>query len=360
MKRPRVFYAVLNMGLGHAARSLPIIRELTERGCEVLVGSNGRSLAFLQNELPELSFIETPAYDIEYARGALMIPKLMVQIPGFLKQIKKETRFCADVVARYSPDIIFSDHCYGMYHPGVPSYMLSHQIYFAMPPGLNGLSGLISQFNFGYHRHYRKIVIPDFPGEDGGLLSGGLSRIPHHPEKYEFSGILSSLEEFKGEKSLNILVSVSGPEPQRTIFEEIVLKQIREVPGNKIVVLGKSESEDLLIDEPELKVYSHLPRSQMAKVINEARLIVSRPGYTTLMELVETGRKALFVPTAGQTEQQYLGKRMMQKKWFYSVHQNRLNLKRDIELAGDFSGLHRPGATANAVKFIVEKVLGIE
>ncbi|MFQ5583787.1 MAG: hypothetical protein ACE5GL_05070, partial [Calditrichia bacterium] len=113
MKRPRVFYAVLNMGLGHAAHSLPLIRELTERGCDVLAGSNGRSLAFLQNELPELSFVETPAYGIEYARGALMIPRLVIQIPGFLKQIKKETSFCLDIVARYSPDILISDHCYG-------------------------------------------------------------------------------------------------------------------------------------------------------------------------------------------------------------------------------------------------------
>ena len=112
----KLFYAVLNMGLGHASRSLPILREFIQKGWNVLLGSNGRALEFLRNELPEIPFVETPQYNIEYSQNGFMAPKLLAQAPRLLKKIDEEQAFCQKIVSDFEPDLIFSDHCYGMYH----------------------------------------------------------------------------------------------------------------------------------------------------------------------------------------------------------------------------------------------------
>jgi UDP-N-acetylglucosamine:LPS N-acetylglucosamine transferase len=359
MSPGKVFYAVLDMGLGHATRSLPIIREFINRKWKIRIGSSGRSLAFLKRELPDLQFIETPGYRLSYSHGRFLLPKLLFQIPKLFYRVKKEWRVCSRVVEEFSPDIIMSDHCYGMYHDKIPCYFLSHQIYFAVPPFVQMFSPFVSRFNFAYHRQYQKVLIPDEPDNGRGLLSGELSRLPHSNHRYSRIGILSSISKRKVQEQLDLLVSISGPEPQRSIFEKIVLEQIQELPGKKIVVLGKSEENKLLLDQENLKVYTHLPRHDMEMLFNKATLIVTRPGYSTLMELVELGQKALLVPTPGQTEQEYLAAYMLERKWFYSVRQDHINLSKDIDIAKNFNGLAKPGATQQSVSYLFNNVLEI-
>lgn len=362
MSAGKVFYAVLNMGLGHAARSLPLIREFLRRGWEMLLGSNGRALEFLKLELPDTAFRVTPDYQIEYTRRRrTLLPKLAFQMPGLLQTIREEQRCCEKIVNEFSPDLIISDHCYGMYHQRVPSYFISHQIYFAMPPGLNLLAPLGARFNIRFHQNYRKVIIPDLPGGSGGLLSGELSRLPPgSAERYAYGGILSSITREECSESLDVLVSISGPEPQRTLLEQKILEQIETVPGKKVLVLGKSEASGALRETPDLRVYPHLPRREMNRFFNCAELIVSRPGYSTLMELAELGKKALLIPTPGQTEQASLARRIMKKRWFYAVDQDALELGRDLALAREYAGLFKPGVTAWSVGNIFDNILNLK
>lgn len=359
MSAGRVFYATLNMGLGHATRSLPLIRAFRENGWEVLLGSSGRSLAFLRRELPECPYVQTPDYGIEYTRGEGLLLKLALQAPRLARMIRAENRCCRRVAAEFQPDLIVSDHCYGMYHPKVPSYFISHQIYFALPPALERLERLAAQLNFHYHRKFRRVIIPDLPGAQGGMLSGKLSRLPREQGRYIYGGPLSSVSKTAVSESLDLLVSISGPEPQRTLLEERILADIDRVPGEKVVVLGKSESADLLLDRPDLKIYAHLPRETMSALFNRARMIVSRPGYSTLMELAELGKPALLIPTPGQTEQTYLAEYMLENRWFYSVSQAQLALSRDLESARQYPGLFYPEVTRRSVRTIFENVLNI-
>ncbi len=357
MKAGKVFYAVLNMGLGHAARSLPIIKAFQKRGWEVIVGSNGRALEFLKIELPDTIFEETPGYDIQYAKNGNLAPKLAAQFPKLLKKIHEEQVFCDRAVKKYTPDLVMSDHCYGIYHQRVLSYFLSHQIHFEMPAGLELLAPLVSKFNLKYHRRFSRVIIPDFPSEDGGLLGGRLSRVSPIKNKYFFSGFLSSVSVLPVEKKIDLLVSISGPEPQRSIFEDIVLQQIEAVPGKKIVVLGKSESTDVQKVTKDLVIYAHVPRKKMSELLNRADLVVSRPGYSTLMELAELGKKALLVPTPGQTEQNYLADRVMKKCWYYTVKQTDLKLAADIPKALQYAGLFKPEVTRWSVQNIFDNLI---
>lgn len=353
MKAGKAFYAVLNMGLGHATRSLPVIQALLKRGWQVMVGSNGRSLSFLQRELPTASFVETPDYGIRYSRSGFLLPRLALQIPRLLRGISQERDLCRRVLSQFRPDVILSDHCYGICSPEIPSYFISHQIRFAMPTGLNFLGGLPARFNFHFHRQFTGVIIPDQPAQTGGLISGELSRIPPSRGKYHYVGPLSSVAATAATLDIDALVSISGPEPQRTVFEERVLQQIDNVPGRKVVVLGKSESIATVVDKPNLVIKTHVPRKEMQELMNRARILVSRPGYSTLMELAELGKQALLVPTPGQTEQLYLARRARENGWWYPVDQKKLNLVDDLARAAAYPGLSLPGVSRKSVENIL-------
>ena len=359
MNPGKVFYAVLNMGLGHATRSLPIIKEFINKNWQLLIGSNGRSLEFLKKELPTTKFIVTPDYGISYSQSNFLFFKLIPQISRIFRKIREEKQLCDKIVAEFSPDLVISDHCYGMYHSNIQNYFLSHQIYFAIPQPFQFLSPLISRFNHSFHRKYHKVIIPDLPENGNGLLSGRLSNTPSVQGKYYYAGILSSIRKQVPNEQVDLLVSISGPEPQRTIFEKIILKQINRISGKKIVVLGKSEKDEIIVYEDDLKVYSHLPRCDMEKLFNQAELIITRPGYSTLMELSELGKIALLVPTPGQTEQQYLANRMAEKGWFYFVDQKHLNLVRDIEIAKTYGGLFKPDSTQMTIDYLFKNIFKV-
>jgi len=283
-----------------------------------------------------------------------------VQFPRLLKRIREEHSSCLRVVNDFRPDLIISDHCYGIYHPGIPSYFISHQISFAMPGGLAALGPLAARMNRHFHEKFDKIIIPDFRDAGRGLLSGNLSRLPAEDKKYVFGGILSSINRQAINEPLDLLVSISGPEPQRTIFEKKILQQIESVPGEKVVALGKSETTKLVHNSAGLQVYSHIPRREMTRLFNCAGLIVSRPGYSTLMELAELGKQALLIPTPGQTEQMSLARHALQKNWFFSVSQNKLNLARDIEIAREYAGLFKPNVSAWSVGNIFDNILNLK
>ncbi len=352
MKTGRVYYTVLNMGLGHAARSTPIIKKFVRQNWQVLIGSNGRALQFLRREFPGLDFVVTPDYGITYTQSNWLLLKLLLQTPAILQKIHAEHQFTDRVVKTFSPDIIFGDHCYGAYHAHVPSFFISHQIYFAVPRRFQAFRSIPAQFNLLFHRKFNRILIPDQQDNETGLLSGSLSQVKKYDVKYDYIGILSSLKKTAEAADIDILFSISGPEPQRTIFEKIILTQVEDIPGKKVVLLGKSEESKLVDSKEDCVIYTHLPRMEIQKLYNRAKLIVSRPGYSTLMELAELGKKALFIPTPGQTEQLYLAGYVRKKGWFYSVRQKELRLTQTIAGAEKYPGLFLPEATQKSVDTI--------
>ena len=147
--------------------------------------------------------------------------------------------------------------------------------------------GIPAAVNRYYHKRFTRVVIPDLRGAAGGMLSGELSRLPDKQEHYCYCGPLSSVERLELDEDIDLLVSISGPEPQRSILERQVLADIENLPGKKVVTLGKSEAREKVLEKDGLLVYPHLPRQQMEQYLNRARLVLSRPGYSTLMELAE-------------------------------------------------------------------------
>ena len=260
----KVFYAVLNMGLGHATRSLPLIREFLRQQWQVVVGSSGRSLLFLKKEAHGALFVELPDYGFEYTEKGAGTAGILFRVPGVLKIISREKRIVEEIVQDDEVDLVISDHRYGCYSETIPSFLLSHQMKLLGPPLLKPFEPLGVGFHRWFHKRYRHVVIPDVVNGHEGLLSGRLSRVGVGQGCYHFPGILSSVSRREGvEEDIDLLVSVSGPEPQRSVLERLVRSQITEVPGEKVVALGRPESDEVEYPEAGLEIHHHLNREEM-------------------------------------------------------------------------------------------------
>ncbi len=138
------------------------------------------------------------------------------------------------------------------------------------------------------------------------------------------------------EKKYDIAFILSGPEPQRTIFENTILAQISNSGHNFIMVRGLPENTAELPIKNNLHIKNHLSATELNQVICSSRLVISRSGYTSIMDYVKTGVRAVLVPTPGQGEQEYLARFLSEKKIFMSVSQHNFSLYTIVEEAMNF------------------------
>ena len=361
LNRKRVLFSVLNWGLGHATRSIPLIKALKKKN-ELFIASTGRSLILLEQEFPEITFFDLPDYKVRHTKnGFLLIPFLALQVPFILFRIIKEIIQTEKLVKKYNIDLIISDNRYGVFSRFIPSFFITHQLRFKLPKVLKKFEFLSEWYNRLFFKRYKRIFIID--SKENQSLSGELSnkgKITHH-NKLVYLGILSSITRNNQSNPINaidVLFSISGPEPQRTYFEKTILNQINKIDGRKVVVLGKPDDTSSYKRLNDLEIYSHVSREKMSELMNRAKLIVSRSGYSTVMEIVALGKKALLVPTPGQTEQEYLADYYQYKGLFHIASQKNLDLKKEIDIAQNFgvsnlSGIHI-NDTEKFLKFIGE------
>ncbi len=352
-KKLKILYAVLDWGIGHATRSLPVLRELV-RGHEVTVMSSGRSLELIKKELPDIEFIDFPDYSVRYSKeGRNLILYMMLQMPKFLCRIRKEHIFTEKLVSELRFDRIISDNRYGVYSKNVRSYFITHQIRFKLPGLMSKLEVFSEMFNRMCFRNFANVFIPDekySPNLSGDLSHrSGISEDP----KIIFTGILSDIERVEYEIISDYLFIISGPEPQRTIFEKKIFEQAASLNGKKIIVRGVTESDEIM-NENGTEIYSSVKREKLAAMIRGARIIISRSGYSSVMEFVSCGKKALLVPTPGQTEQEYLADHYKKMKYFNYVDQNKMELRRDLE---DVKGFEAPRLGANKISGMINVIV---
>lgn len=331
-KKRRILFAVLDWGLGHATRSIPVIRALKTDN-EVILAATGRSLQLLRQEFPDCVAIDFPDYGVRYCRNPVFLfPDLLVQLPRILWRLLLEIRQTRQIIRGHGISLIFSDNRYGVFSRRIPSFLMTHQLRFRLPRALRCFEWLSVLFNKLILRQFRHVFIPDFKGTDN--LTGQLG----HPlafqgdQRLSYIGILSGIPKQPATGKLDGLITISGPEPQRTVLERLVLDQAKALSGHWVIALGKPDSTiQPSTRVGQLDIYPHLNRSAMADVMNNAELIVARAGYSTIMEIVALGKPALLIPTPGQTEQEYLSERLKEMGRFYCVKQKDLNLSEDIK-----------------------------
>ncbi len=135
-----------------------------------------------------------------------------------------------------------------------------------------------------------------------------------------------------------------------------ILTEVDQLEG-KIVIAGGNPDSVETSSRENLIIYSFLESQQQGDVMNRSRFIISRPGYTTVMELAELNKKSvLFMPTPGQSEQEYLADYYEEQKYFHHVSQYRLKLKDAIEQTKEFTGFIPPWRTEQSVHNFMEAI----
>lgn len=327
-----ILIAPLNWGLGHATRCIPIINGLIAYNFEVIIASDGNALKLLKKEFPNLLSLELPSYAIEYSKKKLYFKlKFLKHLPKLLKAIKLEQKSVKKIIEDYKIDGIISDNRFGVYSKKIPSVYITHQ--------LHVLSGCTTWLTSRMHQRiikkYNECWIPDTKGKDN--LSGKLGHLKHLSIPVKYLGVLSRFNKTNTEKIYDVLVLLSGPEPQRTILEEFLLKQIKNFKGTVLFVKGTVEEVQTKIKNGHITLVNFMQSEDLETAINQSEIIISRSGYTTILDLAKLGKKAFFIPTSGQFEQEYLAKRLASKGIIPYSTQNDFTIDK-LEVLKNYTG----------------------
>jgi hypothetical protein len=331
----KILVAPLDWGLGHATRCVPLIKALYEIHCELWLAGEGAQEDLLRKEFPALPFLPLKGYRIQYGKRNLT-GNLLMQIPSILRSIKVENRWLKDQVAKHNFDSVISDNRYGLYHEKIFSVFITHQLRIKSPYG-RWSENLLQLWNYNFINRFNECWVPDDAGEKN--LAGELS----HPEKMpavtvNYIGPLSRFvrHDLFGEKKGHLLFILSGPEPQRTLFEEKIIEQVSHYTGTVTVIRGLPLSEKIIPSTEQVIFYNHLPAKYLNEEIGKAEFIISRSGYSTVMDIAALQKKSLLIPTPGQPEQEYLATYLMKKQFSYCVKQDDFSLLKNLKEAEGF------------------------
>ncbi|MEP6711036.1 MAG: glycosyltransferase [Ferruginibacter sp.] len=332
----RVLVAPLDWGLGHATRCIPIIQLLISRNIEVIIAADGAGASLLTKEFPSLTILPLKGYKITYGtQKNWFFIKMLLQFPKIAAVIKYEKNWLKNVVKDHQLDAVISDNRFGLQHTGIISIYITHQLF--IETGNIILDKIAQKIHYRFINRYDECWVPDAEGNIN--LAGKLSHPeikPQVPVKY--LGSLSRFKKVDIPKENDLLIMLSGPEPQRTIFESILLKQIKQLDLLTVIVRGlPAEKEEVIIFEGGIKMFNHLPAEKLAILIQQSDLILARAGYSTIMDLVALGKIAVLVPTPGQTEQEYLAKYLKDKKLFFTADQHNFLLKEVLDEVAAFN-----------------------
>ncbi len=332
VERPRILVAPLDWGLGHTTRCIPLISGLLDAGAEVWLAGDERQQRVLQAEFPNLRFLPLKGYGVRYTKaGHLLAIGLLRQAPRMLRRIREEHQWLRRQVSEHTINAVISDNRFGLWHPDIPSIFITHQLQLIAP-----FRALARRINYRYINRFSECWIPDQAAPDS--LAGDLSAghpAPAIPVRY--IGWLSRLTpQDSSAPPDHLLISLSGPEPQRTLLEEQLLRDIAHYPGKAVIVRGLPESARLLPSTGQLRFYNHLSTDDFNREIARASLVISRSGYSTVMDLAVLQKKSVLVPTPGQSEQEYLATYLQEKKWACSLSPKNFSLPLALEEAAKF------------------------
>ncbi|NJN35038.1 MAG: UDP-N-acetylglucosamine--N-acetylmuramyl-(pentapeptide) pyrophosphoryl-undecaprenol N-acetylglucosamine transferase [Saprospiraceae bacterium] len=368
MKQKTVVIAPLNWGLGHATRTMPIIDALLAQGARVILASDGAALSLLQSEYPHLEIYELPAYNIRYPFSSMVL-SIGVQMPKILRGCLGEYFWLKKFAKQHKIDVVISDNRFGFFHPKIHSIFMTHQVNLLIHNSF--LQKIANAVNHFFIKKFDALWIPDFENEPNlaGQLSHGIMPIKrgdkHWSVQYvgslsRFNHILKKKSSVFFEEKYTALVVLSGPEPQRTILEEKIVAQFKEIalqfPSAK-VVLVRGLKDAPPIDAGKLTVFDFLTADTLFELIMSSEVVVCRSGYSSVMDLAALGKRAILIPTPGQTEQEYLAQKLHRAGIFLCQKQSDLDLFEAFEQLKNYSGFGKMQPTNERLSELITELL---
>lgn len=301
IKGKRIIYTVLNWGLGHAARSIPLIKQLIAQGNDLWIASDGLSSSLLQAELPLHTHCLLPHLSIHYKRTSMAV-NMLSQLPHLMNHYRLDLKAVNDLQNEVHADIIISDHRYGTINKDCYNIFLGHQLSILNPD--YSLNKIASVSNAKLINRFDEVWVPD---TNTRLLSGRLSTNTSIDKPIQYIGPLSRFKAIDDTPNIyDSLAVLSGPEPKRTALEKIISNQMKLADGRFAIVTGIDQ--ELTKDIPNIDYFGIETAQTLQILFNQTSRFIGRAGYSTIMDLAVLGLPCLLVPTEGQTEQMYLSK----------------------------------------------------
>jgi uncharacterized protein (TIGR00661 family) len=353
--KSKVLLAPMDWGLGHATRCIPLVNALQNAGIEVIIAAEGAQFSLLQKEFPHLKFIHLQGYRIRYSTSKRLFAfKIATQLPKILLTVYREHKWLKQQIAKHEITMVISDNRYGLFNKNIFSVFLTHQLNISVPK--KWMRSVVQQLNYKCIENFNECWIPDIQGAIN--VAGELA----HPEKLpaipvKYIGILSRFSaDGMNEIEFDHCALISGPEPQRTIFETIIMNAFEKLEGKKIIIRGKPSAKNISSNKNDVTIYDHVEAAALQNIIKRSRSVIARAGYSTIMDLIAIKKTALLVPTPGQTEQEYLATYLANKKWFSYVEQEKLSAE-VIILAANETKTEFPVKAIQNLDTIIESAL---
>lgn len=335
--------------MGHATRCIPVISELLNQGVDVVIGADKGPLKVLQEAYPDLEYVRIPGPLITY-RNKSFVLNMLRQTMGFIKGLRAENRQLSQILAEHRINGVISDNRLGLHSKKVPTVVMSHQLNLKFPV----VSGPVNAINRFLMKRFSNIWIPDFDSDLS--LSGHLSK--HKRDlKPIFVGPLSRLTTSDIDEEIELpekfaACILSGPEPQRTFLEKKVMEGLENSVYNWVVVRGLPGNT--CMEKRGRHLILNYANSRILKaIISRADGVLSRSGYSTVMDIVIMKKRAVFIPTPGQTEQEYLASYYEEKNWFAKIDQETFRLNDAERLFIKSEGFPKVGSGKELLKIAV-------
>ncbi len=361
-----VMVCPLNWGMGHAARCVPVITMFQRYGLMVVVAGGEPVLHYLKGVFgTTVRYYCLPDIQVSYpVRGSFAL-KMLWQLPRVVYNIWKEHVFVQRLIETTGARLLVSDNRYGLFSGKTKTIFITHQLFIKAPHGFQWLESVLFRGSQWFIRRFHTCWVPDFYGAEN--FSGDLSHRRTLPG-VRFVGPLSRFYDIDEAEEQNplpdgfpeefVLVMLSGPEPQRSMLEKNLLRQFCAIDDPVVFVRGLTYSMydgpfHLNVQQDHMKGniapdanamhigFDRLPMLQLAYLIRRCTMVVCRPGYSTIMDLAVFGKKALVIPTPGQTEQEYLARRMHEQGWVLSVTQDHVSISTHLREASERKGIPR-------------------
>lgn len=325
-----ILISPINWGIGHATRISPIIKILSKKH-NVVIAADGDAYHFLKQNFPENRIIKAPLLKIHYSRFPFFMPiKILFSIPKLIIFFLRNRIWLKKYLAKNSIDLIISDNRFGFFCEKIKSIIISHQLHIKMPKNLKIFENLIFKINKKNIEKFDEIWIPD---DTEINLSGKLSSTKGIEIPHSFIGILSRFEGKENQaktENYKIVAIISGPEPQRSLFAKKITSELFNNAEKCIIIEGKPK-ENYSYEINNITFASHLDSETLEQILFKSEIIITRAGYSSIMDLMKIKKTAILIPTPGQTEQEYLANYLHDNNLFYCVKQSEFCLNDIVE-----------------------------
>ncbi len=292
-----ILLSPLNWGMGHVARCVPLIHQLIQQENRIIIACNESQKQIFLSYFPLLDYENHEGYPFKFNGKGNFGKDLFLNFFKLTKRLKLEKKEVEKLVTKYKIDVILSDHRYGFISQKCTSIFITHQLNL---PVLRH-SKLVDHIHKKLINPFDFIWILDTPESK---FAGKLSRNKIF-ENIEYIGPYSRFSLYdQQEKTIPLVVIISGPEPYSKQF----FKQQFEIANKKkdktIFIVPshyptKSQFEQIeIIPSSDWKLTDN--------IILKAKKIVSRSGYSTIMDLNVLETESELFATKGQKEQEYL------------------------------------------------------